>query len=106
MATSFPYLAVSKQYGVDYWRVLQFAGLLDGAPPRPADWGLPHLWMVATCLAWKQERDRRFDFEPPADDDHYPVIVTVRGDCGQEHKNVEEWQNCFACASISKSRRG
>jgi hypothetical protein len=58
-ATTFPYFAVAKQYGVDYWRVLQFADLLDSTPPREADWGLPHLWMVATCVAFKHEQNRR-----------------------------------------------
>ena len=63
MATSFPYLAVAKQYGVDYWRVLQFAELLDEWPPKPSDWHL-HPWKIATCLAWVDERNRRS--QPPA----------------------------------------
>jgi hypothetical protein len=57
--TSYPYLSVAKAYGVDYWRVLQFADLLDERPPVPEDWALPYPWMVATCLAYKNEQNRR-----------------------------------------------
>ena len=26
------------------------------------------------------------------------VVATVRGNCGQTHQSVEEWQQCMACA--------
>jgi hypothetical protein len=94
MPTSFPYLAVAKQYGVDYWRVLQFADLIDEWPPKPEDWALDP-WKVATCLAWKAEDQRRKNVVG------LNTIVTVRGDCGVIHDNVEQWQNCSVCASIA-----
>jgi hypothetical protein len=109
---------VAKQYGVDYWRVLQFSELLDESPPKPADWSLPHLWMVATCLAWRQERARRFDIGPkmiqwsvaldPTSWDASPtagsVIMSVKGDCGHIHPTLEGWQSCPVCEGILKSR--
>lgn len=110
MATSFPYLAVAKQYGVDYRQVLQFAELIDQWPP--VDWGLD-MWKVATCMAWKTEHDRRRAAAPliqwsatsdvtswDPDPTTGSVIVTVRGECGLIHRNFEEWQNCVTCASI------
>jgi hypothetical protein len=116
MATSFPYLAVAKQYGVDYWRVLQFAELIDRWPPKPEDWALD-MWKVATCMAWKTEHDRRQSSAPliqwsaisdptswDLPKDMGNIIVTVRGDCGVVHENVVQWQNCATCASILKSR--
>jgi hypothetical protein len=95
--TSFPYLSVAKQYGVDYWRVLKFADLLEKSPPKQEDWALPRIWMVATCLAFKHEQGRRMESGQGA-------IVTVYGDCGVIHGNVEEWPICDVGASILKSK--
>ena len=96
MATSFPYLAVAKQYGVDYRRVLQFAELLDDAPPTQSSWNLSRLWMVATCAAYMNEQNRRMAQAP---EDEFNVVIKVRGNCGLVHNSIEEWQKCLACGN-------
>jgi hypothetical protein len=63
MATSFPYLTVSRFCGVPYWQVLRYAELLDEFPPKPEDWYLQP-WQVHTIVAWRQEQDRRKAAQP------------------------------------------
>jgi hypothetical protein len=56
--TSFPYLKVAREHDVEYWRVLDFAGLVEKWPPKQSDWNL-RSWQVAVCMAWVQEQNRR-----------------------------------------------
>lgn len=57
--TSFPYLKIAREYGVEYWRVLQFADLVDQMPPTERDWARSNMWEIAVCLAWVKESGRR-----------------------------------------------
>lgn len=57
---SYPYLAVSQNYGVKYAVVLRLADALDtGEPMAPYLAGKPEMWIVATCSAWMREQRRR-----------------------------------------------
>lgn len=57
--TSFPYLKVARDHGIEYWRVLAFADLVDKWPPHERDWARPNVWEIEVCLVWTKERNRR-----------------------------------------------
>jgi len=65
--TSFPYLKVAREHGVDYGEVLRFAGMLDDSghiligDARRRGWGGLSVWKIAACEAWLNEDDRRRD---------------------------------------------
>lgn len=57
--TTFPYLKVSRDFGIDYAVVLQFVALLDRMRGKPDGWLKMTPWRQAAVFAWDQEQKRR-----------------------------------------------
>ena len=59
MTTSFPYLTVAREHGMDYGKVLAFAEMLDRMGGKPQGWEMRDPWERETVRAWAAEQDRR-----------------------------------------------
>lgn len=57
--TSFPYLKVAREHGVDYGDVLRFVEEFDHDAPSPLGLVMCPAWMADAGWAWYRERDRR-----------------------------------------------
>jgi len=90
--TSFPYLKIAREFGVDYGRVIRFGAELDVVPPSKSDWGILNQWELAVCIAWLHERDRRDRVKA----EQGLIVASVVGNCGTPH-TFEEWRACRAC---------